>query len=146
MIGLAYCRQSYTWNTTVVSKIPAESNRLVLVTYCMVSDDIANQLQQQATVIKLPSSTVTLSQFVFAFEMNQCRFLVVQYENRVLHTQKGTTQTRVKLADNPLSRKFKNSHKEQTLAKHELNKITSRKQNQVTKQRVQGDNDEFKYF
>jgi len=31
-------------------------------------------------VIELPSATVTLSQFVFAFEVNQCRFLV-QYEN-----------------------------------------------------------------
>jgi len=31
-------------------------------------------------VIELPSAAVTLSQFVFAFEMNQCRFLV-QYEN-----------------------------------------------------------------
>ena len=31
-------------------------------------------------MIELPRATVTLSQFVFAFEMNQCRFLV-QYEN-----------------------------------------------------------------
>jgi len=31
-------------------------------------------------VIEVPSATVTLSQFVFAFEINQCRFLV-QYEN-----------------------------------------------------------------
>jgi len=31
-------------------------------------------------VIEVPSATVTLSQFVFAFEMNQCGFLV-QYEN-----------------------------------------------------------------
>jgi len=31
-------------------------------------------------VIELPSATVTLSQLVFAFEMNQCTFLV-QYEN-----------------------------------------------------------------
>ena len=31
-------------------------------------------------MIELPSGTVTLSQFVFAFEMNQCRFLA-QYEN-----------------------------------------------------------------
>ena len=41
MIGLVYCEWSYTW-TTVVSKITAECNRLV-VAYCMVRDDIANQ-------------------------------------------------------------------------------------------------------
>ena len=31
-------------------------------------------------MIEVPSATVTLSQFVFAFEMNPCRCLV-QYEN-----------------------------------------------------------------
>jgi len=36
MIGLVYCRWSYTW-TTVVSKITVECNRLVA--YCMVCDD-----------------------------------------------------------------------------------------------------------
>jgi len=41
MIGLVYCRWSYTWATTVISKITAECNRLVA--YCMVRDDIANQ-------------------------------------------------------------------------------------------------------
>ena len=41
MLGLVYCGWSYTW-TTVVSKITAECNRLV-VAYCMVHDDIANQ-------------------------------------------------------------------------------------------------------
>jgi len=30
--------------------------------------------------MELPGATVTLSQFVFAYEMNQCRFLV-QYED-----------------------------------------------------------------
>jgi len=40
---------------------------------------------------------------------------------------------RVKLADSPLSGQFKKSPKEQKLAKQELDKITSRRQNQVTK-------------
>jgi len=43
------------------------------------------------------------------------------------------TSTRVKLADSPFSRQFKKSPKEQKLAKQEPDKITSRRQNQVTK-------------
>jgi len=41
--------------------------------------------------------------------------------------------TRVKLADSPLSRQYKNSPKEKKLPNPEWDKITSRSQNQVTK-------------
>jgi len=56
-------------------------------------------------MIEVPSgnATVTLSQFVFAFEMNQCRFLV-EYENAksLIPVQYVVTYSiiNVKLAEN----------------------------------------------
>jgi len=54
-------------------------------------------------VIELPSATVRLSQFVFAVEMNQCRFLA-QYENAksLISVQHVVTYTiiNVQLAEN----------------------------------------------